>query len=470
VRFGKDQGDEHALQEKLLHVIRNATAATGLLAAGLALVACHVLLDIQTEICWKVFGCNVIGLVAGFCIGQWTEYVTSFSYKPTKTIAKKTKFGPAGVIIQGLGIGMLSTVVPVVILVITILACEELAGTYGVGIAAVGMLSTLGITLATDAFGPVADNAGGIAEMAEMPSEVRERTDALDALGNTTAATGKGFAIGSAVLTSLALLTAYKTDTGLVSIDVTKSSVMAATILGACLPYIFAAMTMMAVGRAATMMIGEVRNQFEEKNLLGKKAGPIGKPDYARCVDISTKASLWEMIIPGTLAVCAPLICGFFLGAEALGGMLVGGITSGFMLAVYMANAGGAWDNAKKYVEAGGLGEGKGKGSENHKASIVGDTVGDPFKDTSGPALNILIKLMTMISLVFGKNVFKGQGEFESDRWYIGLIIFLVFMAGAIGLTLQMRAWGFGRIPDKDHKTEVEMNEKEYSGEVGYSV
>merc|ERR1719150_1026204 len=259
VRFGKDQGDEHELQEKLLHIIRNATAATGLLAAGLALVACHVLLDIQTEICWKVFGCNVIGLVAGFCIGQWTEYVTSFSFKPTKTIAKKSKFGPAGVIIQGLGIGMLSTVVPVVILVITILACEELAGTYGVGIAAVGMLSTLGITLATDAFGPVADNAGGIAEMAELPSEVRERTDALDALGNTTAATGKGFAIGSAVLTSLALLTAYKTDTGLVQIDVTKSAVLASAILGACLPYIFAALTMMAVGRAATRMIGEVR-------------------------------------------------------------------------------------------------------------------------------------------------------------------------------------------------------------------
>jgi len=470
VRFGKDQGDEHELQEKLLHIIRNATAATGLLAAGLALVACHVLLDIQTEICWKVFGCNIIGLVAGFCIGQWTEYVTSFSFKPTKTIAKKSKFGPAGVIIQGLGIGMLSTVVPVVILVITILACEELAGTYGVGIAAVGMLSTLGITLATDAFGPVADNAGGIAEMAELPSEVRERTDALDALGNTTAATGKGFAIGSAVLTSLALLTAYKTDTGLVQIDVTKSAVLASAILGACLPYIFAALTMMAVGRAATMMIGEVRNQFEEANLLGKKAGPIGKPDYAKCVDISTKASLWEMIIPGTLAVCAPLICGFFLGAEALGGMLVGGITSGFMLAVYMANAGGAWDNAKKYIEANGLGEGKGKKSENHKAAVVGDTVGDPFKDTSGPALNILIKLMTMISLVFGKNVFQGQGEFESDRWYIGLIIFLVFMAGAIGLTMQMRAWGFGRIPETEHKTEIEMNEKEYSGEVGYSV
>lgn len=365
---------------------------------------------------------------------------------------------------------MLSTVVPVVILVITILACEELSGTYGVGIAAVGMLSTLGITLATDAFGPVADNAGGIAEMAELPPQVRERTDALDALGNTTAATGKGFAIGSAVLTSLALLTAYKGDTGLGQIDVTKSAVLAAAILGACLPYIFAALTMMAVGRAATMMIGEVRDQFEKYNLLAKKAGPIGKPDYRRCVDISTQASLWEMIIPGTLAVCAPLICGFFLGAEALGGMLVGGITSGFMLAVYMANAGGAWDNAKKYIEASGLGEGKAKGSDNHKAAVVGDTIGDPFKDTSGPALNILIKLMTMISLVFGKNVFKDQGEFEKDRWYIGLIIAVAFMAGAIGLTCLMRSWGFGRIPEGSETTDIELKEKEFSGEVGYSV
>merc|ERR1719193_1734271 len=457
VRSGKDTGNDHDLQEKLLSIIFRATAATGLLAAGLALLACHLLLDIDTEICWKVFGCNCIGLVAGFMIGQWTEYVTSFSYKPTITIAKKSKFGAAGVIIQGLGIGMLSTVVPVVVLVITILACEELSGTYGVGIAAVGMLSTLGITLATDAFGPVADNAGGIAEMAELPSEVRQRTDALDALGNTTAATGKGFAIGSAVLTSLALLEAYKTDTELTLVDVTKSEVLASAIFGACLPYLFAAFTMMAVGRAATMMIGEVRNQFRTKNLLGKQSGPIGRPDYKKCVDISTRASLWEMLIPGTLAVCAPLINGFFLGAEALGGMLVGGITSGFMLAVYMANAGGAWDNAKKYIEAEGIGADKGKGTEFHKAAVVGDTVGDPFKDTSGPALNILIKLMTMISLVFGKSCFKGQGSFEPDRWWIGLVITIVFAVFAVSLTLLMRSWGFGRIPDEDKDTKVEL-------------
>merc|ERR1719494_210464 len=343
VRSGGSHESSEDLQEVLLSIISRATYATAFLAGGGALVACGLLFGFDKDVTWKLWGCDLIGLVAGCLIGAFTEYVTSFSYKPTQTIAKKSKFGEAGVIIQGLGIGMMSTCVPVVILVITILACEELAGTYGVGIAAVGMLSTLGIALATDAFGPVADNAGGIAEMAELPAQVRERTDALDALGNTTATTGKGFAIGSAVLTSLALLTAYKGDTGLTQIDVTKSAVLAAAILGACLPYIFAALTMMAVGRSATMMIGEVRDQFEKYNLLAKKAGPIGKPDYKRCVDISTQASLWEMIIPGTLAVCAPLICGFFLGAEALGGMLVGGITSGFMLAVYMANAGGAW-------------------------------------------------------------------------------------------------------------------------------
>merc|ERR1719461_233639 len=227
----------------------------------------------------------------------------------------------------------------------------------------------------------------------------------------------------------------------------------------------------MAVGRAATMMIGEVRKQFDELNLLGKYPNkPIGQPDYTACVNISTQASLFEMIIPGTAAIVAPLIVGFLLGAEALGGLLVGGITSGFMLAVFMANSGGAWDNAKKWIEANGLGEGRGKNTKYHKAAVVGDTIGDPFKDTSGPALNILIKLMTMISLVFGKNVFKDKGEFEKDRWYIGLIIAVAFMVGAIGLTCLMRSWGFGRIPEGSETTDVELKEKEFSGEVGYSV
>lgn len=472
VRTSSQSRDDHELQEILLHTIRNATLATALLAAAGALLAAGVLLDINSEICWKVFGCDVIGLFAGVLIGQFTEYITSFSFKPTKTIAKKAKFGEAGVIIQGLGIGMLSTVFPVVVIFISIIACDGLAGTYGVGIAAVGMLSTLGVTLATDAFGPVADNAGGIAEMATgVPEYVRDRTDALDALGNTTAATGKGFAIGSAVLTSLALLTAYKQDAGIAGgIDVTQSHVLAAAIFGACLPYVFAALTMMAVGRAATMMIGEVRAQFNEKNLLGKrKDEPIGQPDYKRCVDISTRASLWEMLIPGCLAICAPLCIGFLLGAEALGGMLVGGITSGFMLAVYMANAGGAWDNAKKYIEAGGLGAERAKGSSYHKAAVVGDTIGDPFKDTSGPALNILIKLMTMISLVFGASVFKGRGKFDVDSpYYVGIIIAVGFLLFAGLLTKWMRDQGFGKIPDSNNE-EVEM-QKDFKSEVGLSV
>jgi len=464
--------DPDKLQDILLHTIARAIYSTGILAAILALVACGLLFGWDSSICWKLFACNCIGLVAGMAIGQFTEYVTSFAYKPTITIAKKSRFGAAGVVIQGLGIGMLSTICPVLVIIASVLACYELASTYGIAIAAVGMLSTLGVTLATDAFGPVADNAGGIAEMAHMEESVRDTTDALDALGNTTAATGKGFAIGSAVLTALALLTAYKQDTNTVAIDVSKAEVLSACILGACLPYIFAATTMMAVGRAATMMIDEVRKQFRENNLLGKEKGPIGQPDYDSCIKISTDASLYEMIIPGVLALCAPLFVGYLLGAEALGGLLVGAISSGFMLAVYMANAGGAWDNAKKFVEAKGLekleekaSEPMSKGSKFHKAVVVGDTIGDPFKDTSGPALNILIKLMTMISLVFGPAEFRGKKAFESPNWWIGTIIAVVFIIGAISLTILMRKWGFGKIKKYEEVKTVEL-----SGGIGRSV
>ena len=279
--------------------------------------------------------------------------------------------------------------------------------------------------------------------MAELPEAVRDTTDGLDALGNTTAATGKGFAIGSAVLTSLALLSAFKEEAGITGIDVSDSSVLASAIFGACLPYIFGALTMMAVGRAAALMISEVLKQFEEFQLLSDN--PTGKPDYQRCVQISTQASVIEMIIPGVLAVCGPLFIGFLLGSEALGGMLIGSITSGFMLAVFMANAGGAWDNAKKYVEAGGLGPGKGKKSDAHKAVVVGDTIGDPFKDTSGPALNILIKMMTMISLVFASR-FKNE-NYHDDRWWVAVIVGVVFLALAGGLTYWMRKTGFGKVP-----------------------
>lgn len=435
----EDAGDD--LQDLLLNIIRRAIYFASLLAWVMAIVTCGLTFGWQTNVCWRLIGCITIGLAAGNAIGYFTEYATSFAYKPTKSIAKKSRVGSAGVIIQGLGIGMLSTVAPVVIIFISILACTVLAGEYGIGIAAVGMLSTLGVTLATDAFGPVADNAGGIAEMAELPEAVRNTTDGLDALGNTTAATGKGFAIGSAVLTALALLAAFKSNAKLnTGIDVSDATVLSGAIFGACLPYVFAALTMMAVGRAASMMIEEVRRQFRELGLL--EENPKGPPEYQKCVEISTRASVIEMIIPGLLAVFAPLFLGFLLNAEALGGMLVGSITSGFMLAVFMANAGGAWDNAKKWIEAEGLGPNKGKGSEYHKAAVVGDTIGDPFKDTSGPALNILIKLMTMISLVFAD-------RFNSKVyrwWWIALILGVVFLAIAIGLTLWMRAQGMGKI------------------------
>jgi len=283
--------------------------------------------------------------------------------------------------------------------------------------------------------------------MAEYPEAVRDTTDGLDALGNTTAATGKGFAIGSAVLSALALLSAFSSDAGITSIDVSEPHVLAGALFGACLPFIFAAMTMMAVGRAATMMIVEVRRQIKELNLL---TDPDPKPDYTKCVAISTQASVYEMIIPGVLAICAPLFLGFLLGPEALGGMLVGGICCGFMLAVYMANAGGAWDNAKKWVEAGNLivnGRVVQKHGKDgiHAATVAGDTIGDPFKDTSGPALNILMKLMTMISLVFAKNQFNGLKIYE--KWWIALIIGVSFMVLATGLTLWMRAQGFGKMP-----------------------
>ncbi|MFQ5861298.1 MAG: sodium/proton-translocating pyrophosphatase, partial [Dehalococcoidia bacterium] len=321
---------------------------------------------------------------------------------PTKFVASQTQTGAATTIIGGFATAMQSTVIPVLTVVVAIIIAfllgEEIAegmGFYSVAIAAVGMLSTLGITLATDAYGPIADNAGGISEQAHLPPEVRERTDRLDSLGNTTAATGKGFAIGSAALTALALMAAYAHAVELEVISLLDYRSLAGLLLGAGLPFIFSALTMKAVGRAAFGVVNEVRRQFRE--IPGIMEG-TGRPEYARCVDIVTRGALKEMIVPGIMAVVVPLAVGFILGKEALGGMLVGSIASGFLLAVTMANAGSAWDNAKKYVEAGHYG---GKGSEAHKAGVVGDTVGDPFKDTSGPSLNILLKLMSIVALVF---------------------------------------------------------------------
>jgi len=370
---------------------------TGIITAGvLVLIGTAVAINLM-DLSFNLFWVVLVGLVAGQLIGTSSEYYTSFEFKPTREVAEQSETGPATVLISGLGLGMISTLIPGLVIVIAMWLANTMAGTYGVALAAVGMLSTLGITLATDAYGPVADNAGGIAEQAHLDPIVRERTDALDALGNTTAATGKGFAIGSAVLTALALMAAYSEVTGLKVADFSllEVNVLMGLIIGSMLPFIFAALTMQAVGRAANAMVQEVRRQFRE--ITGLLEG-TADADYARAVDISTKGAMKEMVVPGILAIAAPVVVGAILGAAALGGMLIGAIATGFLMAIMMANAGGAWDNAKKYVEAGNLG---GKGSKNHEAVVVGDTVGDPFKDTSGPALNILIKLMSIVALVF---------------------------------------------------------------------
>ena len=432
---------EGATQKNLLHALLFGTLGSSVLI--LAAVAGMAGFGIIT---WGIFGSVVSGLVAGVIIGQITEYYTSDEYKPVKGIAEQAVMGPATTIIDGLASGMYSTGLCVVTIVIGILCAFAFAdgfnelsmGLYGIGFAAVGMLSTLGITLATDAYGPIADNAGGNAEMSGLGPEVRKRTDALDSLGNTTAATGKGFAIGSAALTAMALLAAYLEEVriwigrlasqaadGIYAVgafEFTKESVKTASVmdfvnaynltimnpkiicglfLGAMMAFVFCAMTMKAVGRAAGAMVNEVRRQFRE--IPGILEG-TGKPDYAECVSISTKGAQREMILPSLLAIIVPVVTGLLLGVAGVMGLLAGGLTAGFVLAITLNNAGGAWDNAKKFIEKGAHG---GKGSDTHKASVVGDTVGDPFKDTSGPSLNILIKLMTMVSIVFSGVIVK---------------------------------------------------------------
>ncbi|WP_163194140.1 sodium-translocating pyrophosphatase [Clostridium thermarum] len=401
---------EKAEQKVLLAALRRGTNISGLIIALVSFFLVRGVLGMDRI---GVYFSILSGLAAGILIGISTEYFTSDTYKPTRKLASTSQTGPATIIIGGLSLGMLSTIVPVAIVAIAILASYFFAGgandasmgLYGIGVAAVGMLSTLGITLATDAYGPVADNAGGIAEMTHQKPEVRERTDALDSLGNTTAATGKGFAIGSAALTALALIASYRDKVLEVaekagkSVDLSFSildpKVLIGLFIGAAVPFVFAALTMDAVGKAAQKIVVEVRRQFKEiKGLMEGKA----EADYATCVDICTKAAQKEMLAPALLAIIIPILIGVLLGVEGVGGLLAGATISGFVLAVMMANSGGAWDNAKKHIEAGNF---NGKGSDCHKAAVVGDTVGDPFKDTSGPAINILIKLLSMVSIVF---------------------------------------------------------------------
>ena len=420
---------EGASQQQLLRALDRGINVSSLLIVGASFLVIH-LLDLSYWICGSV----IVGLVTGIIIGKATEYYTSHAYKPTQDIAKSAETGPATVIIKGIGTGMISTAVPVLTIVagiiLSFLFAAEFSfanmsmGLYGVGIAAVGMLSTLGITLATDAYGPIADNAGGNAEMSQLGEEVRHRTDALDALGNTTAATGKGFAIGSAALTGLALIASYieEIKIGLLRMneevlkigdhvvrtadatltdfmnyyDVTlmNPKVLSGIFIGSMMAFVFCGLTMNAVGRAAQKMVNEVRRQFRE--IKGIMTGE-GEPDYAKCVEISTKGAQHEMVFPSLLAIIIPVVMGLIFGVSGVIGLLAGGLGTGFVLAIFMANSGGAWDNAKKYIEEGNLG---GKGSDNHKATVIGDTVGDPFKDTSGPSLNILIKLMSMVAIV----------------------------------------------------------------------
>lgn len=375
----------------LLNALRRGTFSAAILSALFSFLAVYFL-DVDMGVFWAILA----GLIGGVLIGESTNYFTSYSYKPTRDIAEAAQTGGGTVITRGFANGLMSTAIPVILIAIAVILAYKFADFYGVAIAAVGMLATLGVQDATDAYGPVADNAGGIAEMAELPEEVRQKTDALDSLGNTTAATGKGFAIGSAALTALALLLSYTqaANIDVAAITLLDAGVLAGLFLGALLPAVFSALALNAVGQASFSIVNEVRRQFKEiPGLMEGKA----KPDYARCVDICTRDAIKRMMAPGLITILSPVIVGFVFGPEALGGFLAGSVITGFILAVTFSNAGGAWDNAKKWIEAGAYG---GKGSEAHKAAVIGDTVGDPMKDTAGPSLNVMIKLASIVALI----------------------------------------------------------------------
>jgi inorganic pyrophosphatase len=443
--------------EKGMYVANGIFLACGAVIIGL-------LFGFDSEEGWKMFGCVFIGMVTGMIIGKGTEYFTSFDFGPTKSITDRARTGPATVIIQGMGVGMISTVLPTLVLAVAIVACAELANEYGVALAAVGMLATLAISLSTDAYGPIADNAGGLAEMGNLGPAVRAKTDSLDALGNTTAAIGKGFAVGSAVLTALSLLAAFKEEvnhkanamTGQANLDrllvfeVDQPILLAGVLVGAMLPYLFGALTMLSVGKAAAEMIEEVRRQFREvKNAKGRtlmeaiqlatqgvelKGEDDVEPDSDRCVMISTRSSVKEMIAPGMYAVLSPLTVGLLIGPKCVMGLLAGTIGSAAMLAVMMGNAGGAWDNSKKLCEKLGI-----KKTEQGKACVVGDTVGDPYKDTSGPSLDILLKLMAMVALLIAPLM---DGKQDWDDWYVGIVPLVLGLGGTVVLIqMEVLTW-----------------------------